>query len=70
MDRQQQMGKEIAFRVNAAFAKPAIYEALEEHELGHPHSLQRQPGMGYCRTGAASGGQAQHSLIQLRASRN
>ncbi len=28
--RQQRMGKEIAFRADAAFAKPEIYEALEE----------------------------------------
>jgi hypothetical protein len=30
IERQQRMGKEIAFRANAAFAKPKIYEALEE----------------------------------------
>ena len=30
IERQQQMGKEIAFRADAAFAKPEIYEALEE----------------------------------------
>ncbi len=28
--RQQRMGKEVAFRADAAFAKPEIYEALEE----------------------------------------
>src|SRR5271169_4148068 len=28
--RQQEMGKEVAFRADAAFAKPEIYEALEE----------------------------------------
>jgi Transposase DDE domain group 1 len=28
--RQQQMGKEVAFRADAAFAKPEIYEAMEE----------------------------------------
>jgi Transposase DDE domain group 1 len=28
--RQQQRGKEVAFRADAAFAKPEIYEALEE----------------------------------------
>jgi hypothetical protein len=30
IERQQQMGKEVAFRADAAFAKPEIYEALEE----------------------------------------
>ena len=30
IERQQQNGKEVAFRADAAFAKPEIYEALEE----------------------------------------
>jgi hypothetical protein len=30
IERQQQMGKEVAFRGDAAFAKPEIYDALEE----------------------------------------
>jgi hypothetical protein len=30
IERQQQMGKEVAFRADTAFAKPEIYEALEE----------------------------------------
>jgi hypothetical protein len=30
IERQQEMGKEVAFRADAAFAKPEIYEALEE----------------------------------------
>ncbi len=30
IERQQRMGKEIAFRAAAAFAKPEIYDALEE----------------------------------------
>src|SRR5437867_11514343 len=30
IERQQQMGKEVAFRGDAAFAKPEVYEALEE----------------------------------------
>ena len=30
IERQQRMGKEITFRADAAFAKPEIYEALEE----------------------------------------
>ncbi len=30
IERQQQNGKEVAFRADAAFAKPEVYEALEE----------------------------------------
>ena len=30
IERQQRMGEEVAFRADAAFAKPEIYEALEE----------------------------------------
>lgn len=30
-ERQQAEGKQVAFRADAAFAKPEIYEALEEH---------------------------------------
>ena len=30
IERQQRLGKEVAFRADAAFAKPDIYEALEE----------------------------------------
>lgn len=33
IERQQQMGKEVAFRADAAFAKPQVYEALEEREV-------------------------------------
>ena len=29
LERQQEMGKEVAFRTDAAFAKPEVYEALE-----------------------------------------
>jgi hypothetical protein len=30
LERQQKLGKEVVFRADAAFAKPEIYEALEE----------------------------------------
>ena len=33
IERQQEMGKEVAFRGEAAFANPEIYEALEEREV-------------------------------------
>src|SRR6516162_1525961 len=32
IERQQQQGKEVVFRADAAFAKPEIYEALEERD--------------------------------------
>jgi hypothetical protein len=32
IERQQQAGKEVVFRADAAFAKPEIYEALEERD--------------------------------------
>jgi Transposase DDE domain group 1 len=32
-DRQQAQGKEVAFRGDAAFAKPELYEALEERDV-------------------------------------
>ena len=33
IERQQAQGKEVAFRGDAAFAKPEFYEALEEREV-------------------------------------
>ena len=33
IERQQKLGKEVVFRADAAFAKPEVYEALEERDL-------------------------------------
>src|SRR5262249_12723623 len=44
IERQQRLGKEVAFRADAAFAKPELYEALEEREVRHPPTCQRHPG--------------------------
>ena len=33
IERQQKLGKEVVFRADAAFAKPEVYEALEEREV-------------------------------------
>src|SRR3989454_133088 len=33
IERQQKLGKEVVFRADAAFAKPEIYEALEERDV-------------------------------------
>jgi hypothetical protein len=35
IDRQQAMGHRVAFRAYAAFARPAIYEALEARSVGY-----------------------------------
>jgi hypothetical protein len=34
-ERQQELGKEVVFRADAAFAKPEIYEALEERGVNY-----------------------------------
>src|SRR5450830_755501 len=47
IERQQSMGKEVVFRADAAFAKPEIYEALEERGVQYAiripsnHNLER-----------------------------
>jgi hypothetical protein len=33
IERQQAQGKEVVFRADAAFAKPELYEALEERRV-------------------------------------
>jgi len=52
IERQQEMGKEVVFRADAAFAKPEIYEALEapnsENSAGH---CLRGPRGVRCRSG-------------------
>ena len=35
IDRQQGAGRRVAFRADAAFARPAIYEALEQHHVDY-----------------------------------
>jgi hypothetical protein len=35
IERQQGLGREVAFRAEAAFAKPEIYEALEERGVNY-----------------------------------
>ena len=35
IERQKAEGKEVAFRADAAFAKPEIYEALEQHAVAY-----------------------------------
>ena len=33
IERQQRLGKAVVFRADAAFAKPELYEALEERDV-------------------------------------
>ena len=35
IERQQELGREVVFRVDAAFGKPEVYEALEERGAKH-----------------------------------
>jgi hypothetical protein len=35
IERQQAQGKEVVFRGDAAFAKPELYEALEERDVNY-----------------------------------
>lgn len=62
--RLQQNGKEEAFRTNAAFSKPEIYEALEEcgEKFDEP-ARRRSPGTRCCGTATASAGKAQCQAI-------
>ena len=61
IERQQQLGKEVVFRADAAFAKPEIYEALEERGVKYAirlpanDNLERQR----CAVADAASGKAQ-----------
>ena len=48
IDRQQAEHQRVAFRADAAFARPAIYEALEARgvRVRDPHPGQQEPGAG------------------------
>jgi hypothetical protein len=46
IERQRKRGEEVVFRADAAFAKPEIYEALEERGVCDPSSREQQPGSG------------------------
>jgi Transposase DDE domain group 1 len=45
IERQQGLSKEVVFRADAAFAKPEIYEALEERGVKYAIRL---PGNDTC----------------------
>ena len=44
--RQQRMGKEVAFRGDAAFAKPEVYEALEERDVKYAIRIPANDNLG------------------------
>ena len=60
IERQQAAGKQVAFRGDAAFAKPEVYEASEERgvQYAHSHSGQQEPGVGDRRHLVSAAGKA------------
>jgi hypothetical protein len=45
IERQQTLGKEVVFRADAAFAKPAVYDALEERGVKYAIRIPANDGM-------------------------
>ena len=72
IERRQGEGKRLTFRADAAFAKPEIYEALEDRGSGlrHSHPGQQEAGVGDRRhlVSSARGGPAQSPWCATRAS--
>ena len=48
IDRQQAQGKEVAFRGDAAFAKPEIYEAHEARQVQYAIRLPANDNLAGC----------------------
>src|SRR6516164_5130692 len=48
IERQQQQGKEVVFRADAAFAKPELYEALEERDVKYAIRLPSNNNLERC----------------------
>ena len=46
IERQQKLGKEVVFRADAAFAKPEIYEALEERGVKYAIRIPANDSLG------------------------
>ena len=44
IERQQAEGKQVTFRADAAFAKPEIYEAMEERGVERAHPGEQEHG--------------------------
>jgi hypothetical protein len=45
IERQQRLGKEVAFRGDAAFARPVVYEALEERGVKYAIRIPANDGL-------------------------
>jgi len=45
IERQQKLGKQVVFRADAAFAKPEIYEALEERGVKYAIRIPANDGL-------------------------
>jgi hypothetical protein len=45
IERQQKRGKEVMFRADAAFAKPELYEALEESDVKYAIRIRANDGL-------------------------
>jgi Transposase DDE domain group 1 len=45
IERQEELGKEVVFRADAAFAKPEIYETLEERGVKYAIRLRANAGV-------------------------
>jgi len=54
IERQQKLSKEVAFRADAAFAKPEIYEALESRGVKYAIRIPANDPTGTPRTGRPS----------------
>jgi len=46
IERQQALGQEVVFRADAAFAKPEIYEALEERGVKYAIRIPANDSLG------------------------
>ena len=65
IDRQQAEGTRVAFRADAAFAKPEIYDALEQRDVDicHPHAGKQERGAGNRRPPLSSAGTAEPQAL-------
>jgi hypothetical protein len=65
IERQQKLGKEVVFRANAAFAKPEIYEALEERGVKYAVRIPANDSLerGHRRPAAAPGGKVESEAV-------
>ena len=65
LERQQAEGTRVAFRADAAFAKPEIYDTLEQRDVGlcHPHAGEQELGGGDRRPPLSSAGTAEPQAL-------